>query len=487
MTDPLISAFDPEIFRAQARAVVDHLADHLAEASARAIPVLPWRAPEDAVRAWPVDDRGGADPVALLARVIAESNHLHHPRYVGHQVTSPLPLAAIAELCTALLNNGMAVYEMGPAATAMERSLVAWMAARLGLSGGDGVLTHGGSAGNLTALLAARQARAGFDVWAAGGHAGPPLAVLTSEQSHYSVKRALQIMGWGEEGAVPVPVDERFKLRPEALPAALRAAREKGRRVVAVVASAGSTATGAFDPLDPIAAFCEANGLWLHVDGAHGASLALSPRHRELLAGIARADSVVWDLHKMMLAPALATGCLFRDGARSYAAFAQDASYLFAGHARPEDEWFNGAVRTLECTKRMLAVGTHVTLAAYGVELLGQYVARTCDLAARFAARVRERPDFELAVEPECNIVCFRWLDAGGAAHDAAQVRAREQVNRSGGFYLVQTRLLRGVFLRVTIINPRTTEQDLDALLDAIAAEAARAPEGARSPEPPAG
>src|SRR5262245_51646138 len=106
MSDPLISAFDPETFRAQARAVVDLLADHLAEANARAIPVLPYRDPGEAVRAWPVDDGGGADPVALLARVITESNHLHHPRYVGHQVTSPLPLSALAELVAALLNNG---------------------------------------------------------------------------------------------------------------------------------------------------------------------------------------------------------------------------------------------------------------------------------------------------------------------------------------------------------------------------------------------
>jgi L-2,4-diaminobutyrate decarboxylase len=475
MVDHVVAAFDPETFRARGRAVVDLLADHLARAGERALPVLPWREPGEALGAWPIDDRGGADPLGILARAIDESNHLHHPRYVGHQVTSPLPLAALAELVAALLNNGMAVYEMGPASTAMERNLVAWMAGRLGLARGDGVLTHGGSAGNLTALLAMRQACAGFDAWGRGAHEGPPLALLASEQTHYSVKRSVQIMGWGERGAVPVPVDDRFRLVPGSLAGAQRAAEAEGRRVVGVVASAESTATGAFDPIHPIADYCEARGLWPHVDGAHGASLALSDRHRARLEGIERADSVVWDLHKMMLAPALATACLFKDGARSYEAFAQEASYLFSGHARPEDEWYDGAARTIECTKRMIVLGTYLALATHGARFFGDYVAGTCDLAARFAAEVQSRRDFELAVEPECNIVCFRLLGPDGDADDQTQSRVRARINASGAFYLVQTRLPRGVFLRVTIINPRTTEEDLDALLDAVAAEAARA------------
>jgi L-2,4-diaminobutyrate decarboxylase len=175
-----------------------------------------------------------------------------------------------------------------------------------------GVMTSGGSVGNLTALLAARQSRAGFDAWGAGGHGGPPLAVLCSAQVHYSISRALRIMGWGDGGAIAVPVDERYRLRAGELATAAARAAADGRRVIAVVASAGSTATGAYDPLGEIADFCDGSGLWLHVDGAHGASAALSPRLRHLVAGIERADSVVWDAHKMMMMPALVTGVLFR-------------------------------------------------------------------------------------------------------------------------------------------------------------------------------
>src|SRR5262249_20266629 len=180
----------------------------------------------------------------LVDAVLAGSNHLHHPRYVGHQVTAPLPSSSLLSMLTALLNNGTAVYEMGPVSVPMERSALRWMARQAGLPAtADGVLTSGGSVGNLTALLAARQLGTGRDVWAEGAQGGPPLAILASSEAHYSVRRAAQLMGLGQQGVVPVPVDPQFRMRPEALPQAVQQAEQEGRRVFAVVANAGSTAT----------------------------------------------------------------------------------------------------------------------------------------------------------------------------------------------------------------------------------------------------
>lgn len=468
--ESLRSAFDPEIFRADGHRVIDQLADYLARAQRGApLPVLPPSDPDALLAAWPSDfpehPEGALEP--LLSRVLAASNHLHHPRYIGHQVTAPLPLAALCDCVAALLNNGMAVYEMGPVATAMERSVVRWMATQVGFGdGADGVLTSGGSAGNLTALLAARQAQAGFDVWDDGATAGPPLAVLASEQAHYCVQRAVQIMGWGNDGVVPVPTDARFRLRADRLATALRQAEDAGRKVIAVVANACSTATGSFDPLEAIADFCAAHGLWLHVDGAHGAAAALSAKYRHRLAGIARADSVVWDAHKMLLMPALVTAVLFRDGNRSYDAFAQQASYLFSEGAQTQQH--DQAVRTLECTKRMMSLKLYAALAVYGTRLFADYVTQTFDLAQRFAARLDAAPDFELAVEPEANIVCFRHVPFGVPDLDPLQERIRQRLLANGSFYLVQTRLRGRLFLRATLINPLTTDHDLAALLDAI-------------------
>jgi L-2,4-diaminobutyrate decarboxylase len=478
--ETLRNAYDPERFRADGHRLVDALAEYLTRATARdEAPVLPWVEPARAVERWPAEyaEQGSDDLVGELERAVAGAIRLHHPRYLGHQVPPPMPGAALADLVAALLNNGMAVYEMGPSAVPAEVAVVRWMAARLGMPPtAGGILTSGGSLGNLTALLAARQARAGFDAWTAGDHAGPPLAVLCSAQAHYSVSRAIRMMGWGDGGAIAVPDDDAYRLDATKLEAALNAAA--GKRVIGVVASAGSTGTGAFDPLDAIADFCAEHQLWLHVDGAHGASAALSAQHAHLVKGIERADSVTWDAHKMMAMPALITGVVFRDGRRSYEAFAQEASYLYAaGRGEGALEWFNPGLRTLECTKRMMSTIVDASLKALGVQTFRDYVDRTFALGQALAAKIAAADDFELITPPAANIVCWRWRPAGapppGPALDDLQATVRRRVLERGRFYILQTRLATGVVLRSALMNPLTEDVDLDALLVEIRSQGA--------------
>ncbi len=465
------AAYDAEHFRQLGHQLVDQLANHLARTTRREGAVLPWAPPETHLKGFPAHfpEEPTGDAPAFFARVMEHSHHLHHPRYVGHQVSAPVPLAALCDFVSSFLNNGMAVYDMGPVSTAMEHNVLGWMAERLGMPEGTrGVLTSGGSAGNLTALLAARQARAGFDAWTGGAGAGPPLTVLVPETAHYCLARATRVMGWGAGGVTPVGVDARYRLRPEALEDALLAARKAGRHPIAVVASAGSTATGAFDPLEAVADFCVKHGLWFHVDGAHGASTVLSERYRHQVKGIERADSVVWDAHKMMLMPALITAVLFREGSRSFDAFAQEASYLFSG--QDTRSWNDVAMRTLECTKEMMALKLYTCLKLLGTRLFGDAVTASFDLAQRFAGKLAAAGDFELAVPPDCNIVCFRHTPEGLPVGelDALQVRLRETLVRAGDFYLVQTTLGGRVWLRTTLINPLTTDADLDGLMEAL-------------------
>lgn len=470
--DRAAAAYDAERFRRQGHELVDQLADYLARATrGEGLPVLPWAPPAENVARFPgtFPEEPTGELSSFMERVLAHSHHLHHPRYVGHQVSSPLPMAALCDFVSALLNNGMAVYEMGPVSTAMEHNVVRWMAGQLGLpESAGGVLTSGGSAGNLTALLAARQAKAGYDAWTGGSTAGPPLTVLVAETAHYCIARSTKVMGWGAGGVTPVPVDANFRLRPDALDGALTAAIRAGRRPIAVVASAGSTATGAFDPLDAVADFCARHGLWFHVDGAHGASAVLSPQFRGQVKGIERADSVVWDAHKMMMVPALVTAVLFREASRSSEAFAQEASYLFQG--QDTRRWHDVGLRTLECTKEMMALKLYTCLSLLGTRLFSEYVTATFELSRRFAERLQASGDFEVAVTPDCNIVCFRHTPQGlpPSEWDALQSRLREQLITRGDFYLVQTTLPKGVYLRTTIINPLTTDADLDALMEAV-------------------
>jgi len=462
----LREAFDPERFRALGHQVIDQLADHLAAAEGSQIPALPWRDPDDVLSDWPAMFPGDEPLLDLLARYVAGANHLHHPGYVGHQVTSPLPEAALSVLTWALLNSGPVVYEMGPASVAIERAVVGWMTQQLGWpDGADGVFTSGGSAGNLTALLAARQAKAGYDVWGEGepGHRG--LAVLVAETAHYSVSRALQVMGLGRRGAVAVACDEHYRMRPEELQPAFEQAIADGLKPIAVVASSCCTPTGSFDPLPAIADFCERQDLWLHVDGAHGAPAILSDAYRHYLDGIERVDSLVWDTHKMMLIPSVSTAVLFREGQRSYESFAQSASYLFAGRD-PRDEWFNLGTRTLECTKPALALPLYAALATRGPKFFGDYVTDRFDLGRWFGQRLAEEPGFERPVAPDGNIVCFRWLPPEPVDdRDALQAEIRHRILASGQFHLVQTQLRNGLHLRVTIINPLTGREELEALL----------------------
>jgi L-2,4-diaminobutyrate decarboxylase len=355
----------------------------------------------------------------------------------------------------------MAVFEMGPAAAPIEHAIVHWLAEQIGFGdGAGGVLTSGGSVGNLTALLAARQV-------ARAGDADRPV-VLVSSESHYSIARAVRIMGLD---AVSVAVDDRLRLDPRALDDAAEAATG---RPFAIVAAAGSTGCGAFDPLPEVAAIAKARGLWLHVDAAHGAGVVLSRRHRALAAGIELADSVVWDAHKLLMMPALVTAVLFRDNRAGAAAFAQDAAYLFSG-ASAADEWWDVGLRTIECTKRMMALELHATLRAHGVSLFRDVVDRLIALGGALAARVTVAPDFELLVEPEANIVCFRHVPDGVADRDAHNAALRARVVRDGRFYIVQTRSRGAIWLRCALMNPLAEARDLDDLLDHLRAISAAA------------
>jgi L-2,4-diaminobutyrate decarboxylase len=400
---------------------------------------------------------------ALVDRILAQSQRVHHPRYLGHQIAAPVDLAAVMELFNGLLNNGMAIYEMGPIQTAAESRVVEWMASKLGMPAHSrGHFTSGGTLGNLTALLAARAWAYEGEVWREGQSGALP-CVLVSKEAHYSIDRAVRVMGWGAGGIESVNTDAQHRMDPSDLEAAMQRARARGRRVIAVVGSACSTALGVFDPLEAIADFCEAQKLWMHVDGAHGASFVLTERGAALLRGVGRADSVVWDPHKMMRMPALMTGVLFSDRRKSQLAFSQDADYLFDPDADVIGDDPDVGHRTFECTKRGMALTLYACLHAYGETAFCAHLDSLLDTTAEIAACIEAAHDFELAQSPELNILCFRPSDP---KVDGARLRA--QVVQSGEFYVVETRLEGQHHLRLTIIEGGDGRARGEALLRAL-------------------
>jgi L-2,4-diaminobutyrate decarboxylase len=273
---------------------------------------------------------------------------------------------------------------------------------------------------------------------------------------------------------VTVP-SERYRMSTAALAAMLERLTSEGRRILAVVATAGQTATGSFDDLEAVGVLCERYGVWLHVDGAHGASALLSERHRHRLRGIERAHSLAWDPHKMMQLPLAGGTVLVRDRRWLDATFTQHAPYLFA----PADggENWNIGVRSFQCSRRADALKAWVALQRYGRRGIADIYDMLCDLTVRFHEMLVAHPRFEPLHAPECNILCFRWSGGGPPlGDDAVQATIRERLNRSGAGWITATVLEGRHVLRVTIQNPRTTQANLARLLDRLDAAAAEQP-----------
>jgi L-2,4-diaminobutyrate decarboxylase len=261
----------------------------------------------------------------------------------------------------------------------------------------------------------------------------------------------------------------------DALEAEVARQRGRGRRIMAVVATAGSTATGAFDDLDRIGRLCEAHGLWLHVDGAHGASALLSPVHRGRMAGVHRARSIAWDPHKMMLMPLTASVVLVKDERDLEAAFSQQAPYLF--HARAGERNWDQGLRSFTCSRRIDAFKVWVAIQRYGMSGLGALYEHLCATARGLHDAILQRPRFEALHAPESNILCFRYIGDGSLTSDqldSLNLELRTVYNREGDGWITSTVLGGKRVLRVTLMNPRTTAGDLLRVLDGLEDVAAR-------------
>lgn len=399
----------------------------------------------------------------LRRDVLPDVNRLSHPMYLGHQVSAPLAAAVWSDALISAVNNSQAVREMSPVTTPLEQRVIGWLCGLAGFGAGSGgTFTSGGTEATLTALLAARAAGRP-DAWR-DGLSGPMPVLVHGEHTHYAVSRAAGVMGLGTANCAAVPSRD-LRMDPVALERTLGALRADGRPVLAVVATAGCTATGTFDDLEAIADVCEAAGAWLHVDGAHGASALLSATHRPRVRGIARARSIAWDPHKMMLLPLAAGTVLVRDATDLARAYAQQAPYLF--HQSPDAMHADLGPVSFQCSRRADALKVWVALQRFGADGIGALYEHLCALTATLHAHLRARPAFETLHVPESNILCFRY-----AADDTFNAALRERYNRSGDGWITSTLLDGRRVLRVTVMNPRTTEAHLVRLLDGLEAEA---------------
>ncbi len=405
----------------------------------------------------------------FVHRYLKYATRLHHPGYMGHQCAPVHPAGAVGALIDAYANTVMGIYEMGPGATTLEWVMVNWMLKHIGWLPQNlnknsesnvtaaGVFVNGGSMANLLALIVIRK-QAVPDIW---NHGNPGnLALMVPDESHYSISKSAGILGIGQQAIYTVPTDQDGKVIPSKLEAVLQQLIDDGKQPLALTANACCTSVGTHDPLHKLADFCEKHQLWLHVDGAHGASALISGKYRTQLAGIERADSIIWDAHKMLKTPSLCAALLVKQKHHLETAMHHEASYLFHEKQQPGIDFIH---RTIECTKSALASKLFFVLAAEGESIMAKYIEHQYQLATKAYDYINTQPDFVCAVTPESNILCFRHL-----SDDATQLSTRAELLMQKKFYITTVRFKGKQYLRLVFMNENSHLDDVVCLIETI-------------------
>ncbi len=384
-----------------------------------------------------------------LWRVLEYTPNTAGKRYFNQLFAGRDEGALLGEIVAAVANNSMYTFKAAGAQVLAERALLRHMGAKVGWSDCEGAFTPGGSMSNFAAMLVARNVaiegvrERGFD--------GRPLAVYTSAESHYSIRKNAGMLGLGRDSVRAIATDTEGRMRPDALRDAIDTDLAAGITPVMIIATAGTTVQGAFDPIRDIAGVAGERGVWLHVDGAFGGSLLLSAKHRAALDGCELADSFTWDAHKMMGVPLTCSVALFRDAGRLQRSLDESASYLFQ---RDEDD-YNPGVRSLQCGRRNDALKLWVAWQRLGDEGYERRVERQFALAAHAVAVIEADPQLTLTKRPQSINVCF----------EIAGVDAREVcdlLDREGRIKVSHGTVDGRATVRLVCANPDLTEADID-------------------------
>jgi aromatic-L-amino-acid decarboxylase len=402
-----------------------------------------------------------------------------HPRAFSYFTPPPLLMSIVGELLGQWINQGVDIFHAGPSAALVEEEVVSWLRDLVGYDAAAwGVLTSGGVMANVMALTLARDVRLAQLLGPAAAPRGAALEgvrVYASDQAHFSIARALDVLGFPPATLHLVASDARFRLAAAPVAEAIAADRAAGLRPLAIAAVCGSTNTGSVDLVPELAGLAAREGLWLHVDAAYGGAARLSRRDAARVPGLERADSVTIDPHKWFFQAYDIGALLVKRRADLIRSFRRDPEYYRS--TRPEDEPLQWYQYSIEGTRRFRALKLWLSWKHLGSEGFGRLIEANDDLAAFLARRCRESDDFEaVPEEPELSVVCFRHLPGGRAAArrlesallDSYQDRLQRALEVSGQGWVSTTRLRGRTYLRAGIVNYLSTEADVEQLLAAL-------------------
>ena len=415
----------------------------------------------------PLAEEGIGEEVLRDLEAIAEHVRAPTGRRLPYVLGSGDPIAALGDLYASVLNQNVTAWRSAPAAVAIERTVVEWLAGAIGCDGFVGTFTSGGSLGNLMALAMARESHN-----PANEAGASPGVVYTSEEVHMSIPKAVAMLGLGRTNLRLIPVDDTMRIDVSALEDAIAGDRDAGRRGIALVGSAGTIMTGAIDPLGELADVARRHDLWFHVDGAYGAAAALAAP--EKFVGMAQADSISLDAHKWLYQPLDCSVLLYRDADAAQRAFAYSAEYVKTTSDDPV-EGFAFFDQTVELSRRFRALKLWLSLRYHGLGAFRAAIAENLAQAKLLTELVEAEPSLELLAPVELSAVCFRWNDGDlDTLNDRNEAILRD-VNQTGQVWLSNANVRGTVGLRACITNHRTTEQDVHRIIEEVLAAAAPA------------
>ena len=422
--------------------------------------------------------QGGEDLEQLIKQISQATDRYPrrntHPGFFGWIAPSGLPSDPLAHAMVSVLNENVGGYWSSPVGTTIEKTVIRWLAGLVDFPGeSEGVFMSGGSMANMCGIASAAAKHFGPEFrrqgLAAFSAKSRPV-VICSQAAHFSIRRAVVMLGIGTDNIVTVDTDDQFRMSLDALQSAL----DQHDNIICVVASAGTTNTGAIDPLPQIADLCAAKGVWMHVDAAYGAGGLMSPELKPRYLGIERADSVVMDMHKWFFQSLAGSLLLYRDPSWARQLFTESSDYLRMNED-DSPEQFSFFSISPELSRRFRALPFYISMRHYGLERMGRNALHNVVCAEYLADRIRAEENLELVTAPQLSILCFRYrpgeLDSGELDDDAVDrlnTAIRDRIQLEGDYLISPTRVRERPVLRVCIINHATRAEHVEGLLASI-------------------
>ncbi len=486
---PPLGDLPAEEFARHAHTLVDWIAEYLAHPER--YPVLARVAPGDVRGALPDAPPREGEPLGTIVAdfertILPGITHWNHPAFFAYFSISSSAPGILAELLTAALDVNAMLWKTSPAATELELLVCDWLRQLLGLGPGwHGHINDTASISTMLALAAAREAKPALAIrerGMAGRSDLPTLRVYCSEHAHSSVDKGAIALGIGRANVVRIPADDAFRLRPDALDAAMTEDRARGMLPLAVVATVGTTSTTSVDPVGEIAELCRAHDAWLHVDASYAGVAAIVPEMQDVLDGVHLADSLVVNPHKWLFTPVDCSVLYVRRPDVLTRAFSLVPEYLVT---REQDDVVNLMDYGVQLGRRFRALKLWMVIRAFGAEGLAARIREHVRLAQAFAAWVRAEPGWEVMAPHPFSLVCFRYAPDGTseAERDALSERVMHEVNATGEVFLSHTKLGGRFTLRLAIGNVRTEERHVARAWELLRESARRAGDAELVPE----